>query len=328
MGNALNRVSRAFWLEGPGRGAIREETLPALGEGEVRVEARFSAISRGTEALVFQGRVPVSERERMRCPHQAGEFSFPLKYGYASVGRVVEGPTALLGRSVFCLYPHQTEYVVPADAVLPLPPKVSESRAVLAANLETAVNALWDARPLLGDRVSVVGAGVVGSLCAYLLRKLCAVEVELIDVRGERAQLAKALGVDFSRPDNARAGRDLVFHASGNSEGLRTALNLVADEGTVVELSWFGEQRVELPLGERFHSGRLTLTSSQVGRLSRNARARYDHRARLGLALGLCQDPLLEALFEDETPFESLPEAMPRLLDPARGGLCHRIRYG
>jgi hypothetical protein len=327
VGDALTRLARAFWLEAARRGAIRDELLPVLDGGSACVEARYSAISRGTESLVWQGRVPPSEHVRMRCPHQGGEFSFPIKYGYASVGQVVDGPATWLGRSVFCLHPHQTAYVAALGALVPLPSGVPEARAVLAANLETAINAVWDARPLLGDRVSVVGAGVVGSLCAYLLRKMCAVEVQLVDVRPERAAVARAFDVEFSGPDAARAERDLVFHASGSPAGLQTALELVAAEGSVIELSWYGDQRVALPLGERFHAGRLTLRSSQVGRLSPNARPRFNHRSRLELALELCRDPVLDALFDGETSFERLPVEMPRLLDPARGGLCHRISY-
>lgn len=311
-------------MEAPSRGAIREEELPAPAEGEVCVEAHYSAVSRGTESLVWHGRVPPSEQQRMRCPHQSGEFSFPLKYGYASVGQVAQGPAPWLGRSVFCLYPHQTAYVVRADAAVLLPDGVPEERAVLAANLETAINALWDARPLLGDRVSVIGAGVVGSLCAYLLRKMCAVDVEVVDVLPERAAFARALGVEFAEPGAARRERDLVFHSSGSPQGLQTALELVSNEGSVLELSWFGDQTVPLALGEHFHAGRLTLRSSQVGSLSRNARPRMSHRARLELALELCREPLLDLLIEDETPFERLPQEMPRLL---RGGLCHRIGY-
>lgn len=296
--------------------------------GSVRVEARYGAVSRGTESLVWRGGIPTSEHERMRCPHQAGSFPFPVKYGYASVGRVVDGPGSLRDRSVFCLYPHQTSYVVSAEAVVPLPEGVPESRAVLGANLETALNAIWDARLLVGDRVSVVGAGVVGALLGFVARGILAVDVELVDVLPERDAVARALGVGFSRPEAARRGRDLVFHASGTEQGLRTALELVAAEGTVVELSFYGDREVSLPLGSRFHSDRLTLRASQVGRLSPRARPRYSLRERLGLALSLCQDPRLDLLIDGESSFEDLPRVMPALTAPGSGALCHRVRYG
>ncbi len=287
------------------------------------MQARYGAISRGTETLVFNGRVPVSEYQRMRCPHQVGDFPGPLKYGYVSVGTVKAGSPALAGRLVFCLFPHQSAYVVPESAVLPVPDGVPAERAVLAANMETAVNALWDAAPRVGDRVTVVGGGVLGCLCAYLLSRHPGLEVEVVDVRPERALVAEALGARFALPAAAAVDRDLVVHASGSAAGLRSALGLAAPDSTVLELSWFGDAEVSLPLGGAFHRRRLQLRSSQVGTLSPHARPRFDFRARLALALELCRDPTLDVLFDAESAFESLPELMPRLAP----GLCHRLRY-
>jgi threonine dehydrogenase-like Zn-dependent dehydrogenase len=264
----------------------------------------------------------------MRCPFQVGEFPTPVKYGYASVGRVIEGAPALRDRAVFCLYPHQTAYVVPESSVVPLPDGVSPERAVLAANLETAVNAVWDGAPRLGDRVTVIGAGVVGLLVAYLVRHMAAVAVELVDRRAERVEVARMFGTPFSLPETAAVERDLVFHASGSGEGLRTALRLTGKEGTLVELSWFGDAEPALPLGAAFHSQRLTLRSSQVGSVSPNARPRFGRRERLELALSLCADPALDVLFSSESTLDELPEAMIRLTRTDTGTLCHRVRYG
>ena len=319
--------ARAFWVVRPGQGELRSEDLPARAAGEVLVHALYSAVSRGTESLVFHGRVPVSEYQRMRCPHQVGEFPGPLKYGYSSVGRVLAGSAELVGRAVFCLFPHQTAYVVPSAAVLPVPLGVPPERAVLAANLETAINGVWDAAPRLGDRVSVVGAGVVGCLCAYLLAAHPGVAVELVDLRPERAEIARAFGASFALPVDAQRERDLVVHASGSAAGLRTSLELAGAGATVLELSWFGDEQVSLPLGAAFHARRLTVRSSQVGTVSPRARARFDHRARLALALELCQDPLLDRLIDAESHFDGLPESMPLLTQPGSGGLCHRLRY-
>ena len=315
--------ARAFWITAPGHGAIRDEALGAPTAGEVLVETLFSGVSRGTESLVFAGRVPRTEYERMRCPFQAGDFPAPVKYGYANVGVARTG--AFAGRPVFCLYPHQTAYVVPETAVVPVPDGVPPERAVLAANLETAVNAVWDARLRIGDRVSVVGAGVVGALVAYLAARVPATHVELIDVRPERASVAAALGVRFAQPDGAGTERDLVFHASGRAEGAAKALALAAPEATVIELSWFGDADVSLPLGRDFHVRRLTLRSSQVGRVSPSARPRFTHRSRLELALSLLSDPELDCLIDGETSFDALPDAFPALV--AGGGLCRRVRY-
>jgi 2-desacetyl-2-hydroxyethyl bacteriochlorophyllide A dehydrogenase len=319
--------ARAFWITGAKTGEIRAEELGSPQAGQVLVEARYSGISRGTEALVFEGRVPVSEYQRMRCPFQAGEFPAPVKYGYTSVGRVSEGPSVLEGRLVFCLYPHQSAYVVPESAVFPLPGGVPPERAVLAANMETAVNALWDGLPRPGDRISVVGAGVVGSLCAYLARRLAGTDVELVDVLESRSDVAATLGAHFASPADAAHERDLVIHASGTPEGLRTALELAAAEATVLELSWYGEREVALELGRAFHVRRLTLRSSQVGQVSPNARPRWTRASRLAFALELCRDPALDVLIDAESEFEALPETLARLSAPGSGGLCHRVRY-
>jgi threonine dehydrogenase-like Zn-dependent dehydrogenase len=262
----------------------------------------------------------------MRAPHQSGEFPAPVKYGYASVGRVESGPEPLRGRIVFALYPHQTAYTIDASALHPLPDDVPPARAVLAANLETAINGLWDARPHVGDRVAVVGGGTVGSLVAWLAGKIAGCEVELVDVDPSRAPIAKALGVHFATPDRASGEADLVVHASGSSSGLEAALRLAAFEATVVELSWYGSNAVTLPLGEAFHARRLTLKSSQVGTVATSQRARWDHRRRMRLALSMLTDAALDVLISGESAFDDLPRLMPELA-AAPGALCHRIKY-
>lgn len=320
-------AATAFWTLSPGHGAICEESLPLPGVGEVRVRSLFGGISRGTEALVFQGKVPESEWQRMRAPFQAGDFPWPVKYGYVSVGLVEAGPDELLGREVFCLYPHQDRYVVPAAAVTPLPVGLPAARAVLAANMETAINGCWDAEPRLGDRIAVIGAGVVGALVAWLCAAIPGTRVCLVDVSPGRAELARALGVDFCLADQAPADNDLVVHASGNPEGLRLALGLAGDEARVVEMSWYGDREVSLPLGEAFHSRRLRLIASQVGRLPVERSPRWDYRRRLALALDLLRDPCLDALISGESDFFDLPELMPRLAAASGEVLCHRLRY-
>ena len=319
--------ARAFWIVAPGRGEIRDEALPSPTADEVVVRALFSGVSRGTEALVFQGRVPASERERMRAPFQAGTFPAPVKYGYASVGTVERGPGDLAGRNVFTLYPHQTRYVVPAAAVTVLPNDVPPSRAVLAANLETAINGVWDARPHAGDRVTVIGAGTVGCLTAWIAGRIAGCDVELVDVNPQRASIANALGVRFADPASARDNADVVIHTSGSPSGLALALRLAAFEATVVEMSWYGDQAVTLPLGEHFHAQRLTITSSQVGSVAASQRARWDAPRRMRLALAMLADSVLDALVTGESAFEEMPELMARLSASPGNTLCHRIRY-
>jgi 2-desacetyl-2-hydroxyethyl bacteriochlorophyllide A dehydrogenase len=318
--------ARAFWITAPGRGELREAPLPRLGPGEVLVETLYSGVSRGTEMLIFGGRVPSSVRARMRAPHQEGDFDYPLKYGYANVGRVLRGPPELTGRAVFSLYPHQTRFVIDEGGVIPVPEHVPPERAVLAANLETAINGMWDSGIAVGDRVAVVGGGVVGSLSAYLAARVPGCEVELIDIDTARAEVAAALGARFASPERARRDADLVVHASGDPAGLRTALSLAGNEGVILELSWFGDREVALPLGEAFHARRLTLRSSQVGSIPPARRARWDHRRRLALALDLLADPVLDVLFTSEGAFEDLPGTMVELSRPG-AHLCHRVRY-
>ncbi|MBT2416584.1 zinc-binding alcohol dehydrogenase [Streptomyces sp. ISL-22] len=323
----MNRSAHAFWLSSPGEGEIREVSLPEPGEGDVLVRSLYSGVSRGTETLVFRGGVPQSQHAAMRAPFQEGEFPAPVKYGYLSVGVVEEGPDKLVGRTVFCLHPHQTRYVVPASAVTVVPDTVPAERAVLAGTVETAVNALWDAAPLVGDRIAVVGGGMIGCSVAALLARFPGVRLQLVDADPGRADVAKALGVDFATPQTALGECDLVVHASATEQGLARSLELLTAEGTVVELSWYGDRQVSLPLGEAFHSRRLVIRSSQVGTVSPARRASRTYADRLALALDLLADPALDALVTGESAFEELPEVMPKLASGEIPALCHRVRY-
>jgi hypothetical protein len=319
--------ARAFWVTGASTGEIREDALPPSGADDVVVETLFSGISRGTETLVFRGGVPESQYAAMRCPFQAGEFPWPVKYGYAAVGRVADGPAALRGRCVFALHPHQTRFIVPASAAIPLPDGVPPGRAVLAANMETALNGIWDAGIGPADRVCVLGAGVVGLLSAWLAADMPGVGVTLVDPDAGKAAAAKALGLTLRTDADGLADFDVVVHASGNPDGLRTGIAVAGFEATVLEMSWFGDREVRLPLGETFHSRRLTLRSSQVGAVSPGRRARWTHRRRLQAALALLADDRLDALISGESAFESLPDTMQDLATGALPALCHRIRY-
>ncbi|MGN9809198.1 zinc-dependent alcohol dehydrogenase [Micromonospora sp. BQ11] len=323
----MTREARAFWLRTPGVGEIRSGPLPTPGPDEVLVRTLFSAVSRGTETLVFGGHVPADQYAAMRAPFQEGDFPAPVKYGYLNVGVVEEGPERLRGRTVFCLYPHQSAYVVPAEAVVVVPDGVPAARAVLAGTVETAVNALWDAAPLVGDRVTVVGAGMVGCAVAALLARFPGVRVELVDVDPARAAVAAALGVDFASPDDATGGRDLVVHASASSAGLQRSVDLLAVEGTVVELSWYGDRPVTVALGGAFHSRRLTLRASQVGMVAPARRGSRSYADRLALALDLLADPVFDALVTGESRFAELPDVLARLHAGEESALCHRISY-
>jgi len=321
----LRREAQAFWISEPGVGEIRPVRLPEPGPDDVLVRTVWSGISRGTEALVFRGGVPQSQHAAMRAPFQDGDFPAPVKYGYLNVGVVEHGPAALAGRTVFCLYPHQTAYVVPAGSVVPVPEQVPPRRAVLAGTVETAVNALWDAAPRIGDAVSVIGAGMVGCCVARLLAGFPALRVTLVDLDPSRQAVAEALGVAFALPEQAAGEQDLVVHTSASSAGLQRALELLAPEGTVLELSWYGDAPTTVALGAAFHARRLTIRASQVGAVAAARRTNRSTRDRLALALRLLADPAFDALLSGTSEFTELPALMGRLdeLSP----LCHTISY-
>ena len=317
---------KALWYMAAGRAELRPESVGEPAPGGVRVRALFGAISRGTERLVFRGAVPASQYDRMRAPHMAGTFPFPVKYGYATVGRVEAGPPALTGRLVFALHPHQSVFTLAAEEVAVLPEQVPPARAVLAANMETALNAVWDAAPAPADRIAVVGGGVMGLLVARLCSRMPGTDVTVIDVVSARAALAQALGARFAEPAAAPEGCDLVFHASATAAGLATALRIAGHEATVTELSWYGAGEVAAPLGEAFHSRRLRLVSSQVGEVAPSHRPRWSRAQRLAAALELLADPALDNLLAPATPFAELPARLADLLGGA-DARCPLIRY-
>ena len=309
-----------LWCVAPGEAALRPGET---GDG-VLVETLYSGISRGTERLVFNGRVPESEHERMRGPAQEGSFDFPVKYGYSAVGRIAEGADA--GQIVFALHPHQDRFRAPATMLARLPRGVPPERAVLTANMETALNILWDSGAGAGDRIAVIGAGLVGLLTGYLAAKLPGAEVTLVDIDPGRDGIAERMGCDFALPAKAPAECDVAIHLSATPEGLATALDCAANDATVVEASWHGAGAIPVALGGAFHSRRLRLVSSQVGNLPPARRPRWSHGRRLAKALDLLEDDRLDALISGETAFSELPERYGAILsDPAT--LCHRIRY-
>ena len=320
-------LARALWYVAPGRVDLWEESVAPVGPGEARVRTSFSGVSRGTERLVLSGRVPVSEHARMRAPAQQGAFPFPVKYGYAAVGTVEDGPDDLAGRTVFALVPHADVFTAPAEALVPVPGGIPPRRAVLAANMETALNAVWDGTVGPGDRVAVVGAGLVGCLVASLVARIAGTAVTLVDIVPERAAVAAALGCRFALPDECPGDCDVVFHASASAPGLATAIAAAGTEAAIVEMSWYGEGTVAAPLGGAFHSQRLRLVGSQVGSVSPSRRPRWSYRRRLEKALALLDDPRLDVLLDTEIAFADLPRRLPAALAPGGGALGIVVRY-
>lgn len=321
------RMARAVWYASKGAVELRTARLDLPRPGEARVRTLFSGVSRGTERLVFEGSIGQSEWERMRAPLQEGAFPFPVKYGYCATGVVEDGPADLIGRHVFCLHPHQDFFNIAAKSLAPIPDTVPARRATLAANMETALNAVWDSGAGPGDRIVVVGAGVVGLLVASLAARLPGAVVTAVDTDESRRPVVEALGAGFARPAHAPADADVVFHASASAAGLNTAINCAGLEATIVELSWYGSKPVQADLGGAFHSRRLKLVSSQVGLVSPGRRPRWDYGRRMETALRLLADPALDALVAEEIAFDDAPRALPRIFAAGAHGLAPVIRY-
>jgi threonine dehydrogenase-like Zn-dependent dehydrogenase len=319
--------AHALFYVGRRRAVLNPVKVSAPGEGEALVRTLWSGISRGTERLVFEGGVPLDDEERMRAPMQEGDFPFPVKYGYCAVGVVEDGPATLLGREVFCLHPHQDRFTAPVEMITPLPEGLPARRAILAANMETALNGVWDSHIGPGARVVVVGGGAVGLLIGAIVAQIPGVEATLVDIDASRRDLVESFGCAFTKPLDAPEDADVVFHASASDTGLACALACAGLEATVVEMSWYGSDTVAAPLGLNFHSRRLRLISSQVGEIAPAFRPRWSHRRRLEKALSLLCDDRFDALITEESPFLELPETLPRLLAPGAPGLCTAIRY-
>ena len=320
-------TATAYWTVGPEQGELRTEDLPAPGPGEALVRSLYSGISKGTEMVVHNARVPDCVADAMAAPHQEGSFPGPVKFGYLSVGVVEHGPAEWQGKTVFCLHPHQDRYIVPITSLTEVPDGVPARRAVLTGTVETAVNALWEAGPRLGDRVAVIGAGLVGGMVAKLVAGFPLGRLQLIDIDPAKRAFADTLGVEFSHPDDAAGDCDIVIHCSASQAGLERALQLVGDEGEIIEMSWYADRSVSLPLGEDFHARRLSIRASQVGVVARARRHRRTTADRLNLAVSLLRDPVFEAFLTGTSRFEELPDAVQRLSDGTLDALCHVIEY-
>ncbi len=321
------KEARALWYAEPQKAVLRTEPIEVSPNNNALVRTLFSGISRGTERLIFQGEVPESEFESMRAPLQVGEFPFPVKYGYCATGIVEEGPKDLKGNAFFCLHPHQDWFQVAPELLVPIPPTLPARRATLAANMETALNAHWDAASSPCDRIAVVGAGVVGLLIAHLAARLPGADVIVIDPNPARREIAAAFGARFAVPNEAPDDCDVVFHASATASGLATSLSCAGFEARVVEVSWHGAKPVSIPLGGAFHSKRLSIISSQVGHVATRRRPRWDYSRRISAAMALLDRPELDLLVNEEIAFEDAPVRLPLILSTESAALAPVIRY-
>ncbi|GAB3613757.1 zinc-binding alcohol dehydrogenase [Humibacter ginsengisoli] len=317
----------ALWTTGVGTAELRSEPLTTAIEGEATVRTLWTGVSRGTETLVARGRVPVREWQRMRAPFQAGDFPFPVKYGYLAVGVVDAGPDGLKGRTVFALHPHQSRFTVPVAALTPVPDTVPTRRAVLAGAVETAINIVWDARPQVGDRIVIVGAGLIGCAVAAVLNGIRGIQVTLVEVDAARAPVAAALGADLRSPSETIPDADVVIEASGAASGLQWALRAAPTDGEVIVASWYGDEPLPLDLGADFHSRRLTIRSSQVGAVALSRRSHRTTNERLALAMHLLQDPIFDALLGETSSWRALPAIVASLAEGTGSPLCHTIDW-
>ena len=318
--------AQAYWVTESGHGELRPEAIPTPGPQEALVRTLYSGVSRGTERVVHEGRVPERVADLMHAPHQEGDFPGPVKYGYLSVGVVEQGPDAWIGKTVFSLHPHQDFYVVPTNQLTAIPEDVPARRAVLTGIVEVAINALWEAGPRLGDRVAVVGGGLVGGVLATILRKYPLGRLQLVDADADKRNLAEKLNINFALPDEAENDCDIVFHCSASNEGLKLSLQLAGDDSDVIELSWFADKEVTLPLGEDFHARRLTIRSSQVGAVALPRRHRRTNAQRLQLAAATLKDPVFDTFLSSECQFQNLPTSLVKLFERP-GGFCHVVAY-
>lgn len=305
---AAGVATRALWFQRPRHAALRDEALPRRPEGCSLVRSHFSAVSPGTERLVFAGDVPEALRGEMRVPYMAGDFGFPLKYGYSLVGRVeASGDAALLGRLVHLMHPHQECAIARDEDLFAIPEGVPAARATLAANLETAVNAIWDSGVAIGSRCLVVGFGVLGSLIARLLAAMAGTIVVVCDKDAAQRALAAELGFTACAPDEAAGPFDVAFHVSASAEGLQLCIDATGFEATIVEASWYGTRAVELRLGGSFHNQRKRIVSSQVSSIAPPMRARWSYRRRKALVFDLLRDPAFDRHITEHVAFADLP---------------------
>ncbi len=324
-------TATALWSSGQHTAALQSDPLASPEPGQVLVMALHSAISRGTESLVYAGGVPESVGDSMRAPFQQGNFAGPVKYGYLSVGVVTavgdDHDRHLLARRVFCLYPHQDRYVVPREALTLVPDGVPSARAALAGVLEVAINVIWDTAPAFGDRIAVIGCGLVGASVAMVLSQFPLQRFTLVDPAPRSESLAQSLGASWATPGNLIGEFDIVIHCSGTQEGLALGLSALAYEGEIIEASWFGQNSPDVPLGHDFHAKRLSIRCSQVSSVAAGNRARRTRADRMALAMEQLHRPIYDDLITGRSPFDQLPHTLAEVSAGLRPGWLEVIDY-
>ncbi|WP_298982402.1 zinc-dependent alcohol dehydrogenase [Caldilinea sp.] len=314
-------VRRSVIFTAPGKVVVRAEPIPQPQPGELLVQTLVSAISAGTELLFLRGEVPANMEVDSAIPALNGAVRYPLRYGYACVGRVIEAgeeqDRGWLGCTVFAFHPHASHFVASTAQILPVPDDLTPHRAALLPNMETAVNLVMDGQPGIGERVAVIGLGVVGLLTIALLARFPLERLLAVDPLPQRRGLATALGAHAAlAPEELteRSGYDLVYEVSGSPIALNTALALTGFAGRIVIGSWYGVKQAPLDLGGAFHRSRIRLLASQVSTIDPRWSGRWNKKRRIDLAWAMLRAVEIERLITHRLPVEEAPTAY-RLLE-------------
>lgn len=321
--------SRQYWTEAAHTGALREVPVPQPAPGELLIETLHSGISRGTESLVHRGEVPAAITELMQAPFQLGALPFPVSHGYLNVGVVRQGRSELIGQTVFTLAGHREHVVVPEAAAHVLPEGCPPQRALFAGIGEVGLNGLWEGPVMIGDRVAVVGGGLIGLTTALLASKMALQRLQVVEVDAERRTFIRDLGLDAVAPEQADLDNDVVLHSSSSSAGLATSLRLAGDDAVIVEQSWYGTGDQQVPLGADFHARRLRIVATQVGQVPGPRRMRRTRGQRLATALSML-DSRFDRLISGRSPLAQLPDVMQDVAtgaDWTRGQILHVIDH-
>lgn len=312
--------SRSLWHIDAGHSEIRSQNLDPL-PGQILLQSLYSLISLGTEKTIALGGVPGNVYDKMKVPYMEGSFSLPVKYGYSLVARSEEGQCYHL------MHPHQDLVSVNPESLTPVPPGIPPSRAVLVSNMETALTAYWDAGPLKDEKIMIAGFGLIGALTALLLRLKGFQDITVYEPDATRTGLARRLGFHTGDPGFDPGPFDLAFHSSGNASGLQHCLEVMGPEGRILELSWYGRQKITLGLGEHFHINRLRIIASQVSSIPRNLQGAWNFAKRKQEVLSLLADPCWDRLEIEEVPFETSPAVFYKIRHSQTKGLTYILKY-
>ena len=316
--------TQSFWIKKKNNSYIKDHSINQAGKNELLIQTKYSGISYGTERVVYTGSVPDSQRELMRCPYQEGNFGSDVKYGYMNIGKVIDGPPGFKGKYVYTLFPHQTYYILDKTEVTLIPESIPLKRCLLTANMETAINGMWDTLPSCGDKILVIGSGVVGFLMAYILKSIPGSEILLVDSDSKKNKYSKLFNINFKNKYKA----NIIYECSGNAKILDGLSKHVKDEAIICILSWYGDNISKVKFGEEFLSKRIKIIFSQVSKVSHNRSQYWDNVKRRELAIKMLNDDRLDNLIEKKIiKFSKLPLFFSQM-NNKQSFFCKVVDYG